>query len=301
VTHYEVLGVATHATPDEIRQAYRRRARDHHPDTNPADADAAGERFRRVALAYQVLSDPGRRALYDASLRRRVGPDEPRPGGSAPPPPPPPAAAADRAATRAGRYWPRPQWPPGSGPWVPEVTDRIVQVIFMLPLLVVPGVGFLARVVLVVVAWFVAGYLLRRHTAATPRAWPWWRSPGWTAGGRLLRVGAVAAGVVVAGIVLRPVADRAHEAVDAQGEVEDAVTAQADAQAQAQVQPAPPAPVPDSGIDAAIDRRDEAVDDLIATWWRVPLAVAIVAAAWLGSARLPGVFRFKDRRARAGP
>jgi DnaJ domain len=290
VTHYEVLGVAMHATADEIRQAYRRRARDHHPDTNPADPDAAGERFRQVALAYQVLSNPGRRARYDASIGRRVAEDAPRPGG-----PPPPAAAAAGTAPDGGR-WPRRAWPPGSGPSVPEVTDRIVQVIFMLPLLVVPGVDVLGRVVVVVVGWFAAGYLLRRHAAATPRNWPWWRSPGWTGGGRLLRVAAVAAGVVVAGIVLRPVADRAHEAVDAQGAVEDAVTAQVRGEGQAQLRP--PAPAADGGIEAAIDRRDEAVDDLIATWWRVPLAVAIVAVAWVGSARLPGVFGFKDRRAR---
>jgi hypothetical protein len=53
-------------------------------------------------------------------------------------------------------------------------------------------------------------------------------------------------------------------------------------------------------IGATIDRRDEAVDDLTATLWRGPVAVAIVAAAWVGSARLPGRFGFKDRRARRG-
>jgi DnaJ domain len=305
VTHYEVLGVAVHATADEIRQAYRRRARDHHPDTNPADA-AAGERFRQVALAYQVLSDPGRRARYDASLGR--GTSAGRPAGTRPTPPggtaPRPAAPADTAP--AG---PRPRWLHGPDAGAPEVTDRIVQAVFVVPLLVVPGIGFLARVVLVVAGWFAAGHLLWRHATAKPRAWPWWRSPGWTGGGRLLRVGAVAAGVVVAGIVLRPVADRAQEAADAQGTVEDAVTTQAQTDAQAQpptgTQPSPPVtgaqpgpPGTASAIEAATDRRDEAVDDLVATWWRVPVAVAIVAAAWVGSARLPGRFGFEDRRAR---
>jgi DnaJ domain len=289
VTHYEVLGVPMHATADEIRQAYRRRARDHHPDTNPADPDAAGERFRQAALAYQVLSDPGRRADYDASLRRRVADDTPPPGG--------PAPTTAAGTSRDGRRWPRAQWPTGSGPWVPEVTDRIVQVIFMLPLLVVPGLDFLGRVVLVVVGWFAAGYLLGRHAAATPRDWPWWRSPGWIGGGRLLRVAAVAAAVVVAGLVLRPVVDRGEEAIDAQRAVEDAVTAQARAAEQGQLPPV--APAAGGGIGAAIDRRNEAVDDLIATWGRVPVAVAIVAGAWVGSARLPGVFGFKDRRTRA--
>ena len=300
MTHYEVLGVAVHATPDEIRRAYRRCARDHHPDANPADAEAAGERFRQVALAYQVLSDPGRRAAYDASLARRAGAGEPQPRRATAP-----TAAAGTAPAAPRRR--RLQWPlePGTPP--PAVPDRIVQVIFVLPLLVVPGVGFPARVVVMVAGWFAVGYLLRRHAAATPRAWPWWRSPGWTRGGRLVRVGAVAAGVVVAGIVLRPVADRAREAVDAQGAVEDAVTAQVEAQAQPEPTPSttgneapPPAPVTAGDIGASIDRRDEAVDDLTATLWRGPVAAAIVAAAWVGSARLPGRFGFKDRRARRG-
>ncbi len=105
------------------------------------------------------------------------------------------------------------------------MADRVVQVLFVVPLLAVPGVGFLGRLVLLVAGWFVVGYLLRRHAAAVPREWPWWRSPGWTGGGRLLRVGAVGAGLVVAGLVLRPLADRAQDAVDAQSAVEDAVTA----------------------------------------------------------------------------
>jgi len=61
--HYEVLGVARTATADEIKRAYRQRARELHPDTNPDPTAEA--RFKEVALAYEVLSDPQRRHQYD--------------------------------------------------------------------------------------------------------------------------------------------------------------------------------------------------------------------------------------------
>jgi molecular chaperone DnaJ len=57
---YEVLGVARTASPEEIKKAYRRRAREHHPD-----AGGDEEQFKRVTHAHQVLSDPERRARYD--------------------------------------------------------------------------------------------------------------------------------------------------------------------------------------------------------------------------------------------
>jgi len=61
--HYDVLGVSRDATPEEIKKAYRRLARELHPDVNPGED--ASERFKLVTHAYDVLSDPDQRARYD--------------------------------------------------------------------------------------------------------------------------------------------------------------------------------------------------------------------------------------------
>jgi curved DNA-binding protein len=62
--YYEILGVARDVTPEAIKKAYRTLARKHHPDVNPGDK-AAEKKFKEVQQAYDVLSDPEKRALYD--------------------------------------------------------------------------------------------------------------------------------------------------------------------------------------------------------------------------------------------
>ena len=73
---YGVLGLSRGASQDDIRGAYRRMVREHHPDTNPGDPKAE-ERFKEIQQAYEVLSNPEKRRAYDqrfqASAARRSG------------------------------------------------------------------------------------------------------------------------------------------------------------------------------------------------------------------------------------
>jgi len=89
---YSALGVARTATPDEIKSAYRKLARKHHPDVNPGDKKAE-ERFKELSAAHDILGDPKRRALFDEfgmeGLREGFDPER--------------ARAAKRWASHGGR------------------------------------------------------------------------------------------------------------------------------------------------------------------------------------------------------
>src|SRR3954452_19701196 len=65
--HYKVLGVDRKASADEIKKAYRKLARQYHPDKNPGDAKAEA-RFKEISLAHDVLGDPEKRKEYDRAL-----------------------------------------------------------------------------------------------------------------------------------------------------------------------------------------------------------------------------------------
>lgn len=67
-SHYDELGVAPNASSEVIRDSYRRLAREFHPDRMRGSA-AGGDRMPDINEAYRVLSDPGRRAVYDAQHR----------------------------------------------------------------------------------------------------------------------------------------------------------------------------------------------------------------------------------------
>jgi hypothetical protein len=79
---YRVLGISRDATAADVTRAYRRQARASHPDTAPPGAGAVA-RFRAVSEAYQVLSDPVRRAGYDRARFRQAVPGRAGPGRAA--------------------------------------------------------------------------------------------------------------------------------------------------------------------------------------------------------------------------
>jgi curved DNA-binding protein len=78
--YYEILGVTKNATEDEIRKAFRKLARQHHPDV-AKDKKAAEEKFKEINEAYEVLGDPEKRKKYDT-----LGSDWERGGGFQTPP-----------------------------------------------------------------------------------------------------------------------------------------------------------------------------------------------------------------------
>ncbi len=72
VDYYKVLGIQRSATAAEVKSAYRRLARQRHPDLNGGSEKAARE-FALIAMAYRTLSDPQERSYYDSQYRKRAG------------------------------------------------------------------------------------------------------------------------------------------------------------------------------------------------------------------------------------
>jgi curved DNA-binding protein len=70
--YYRILGVSESASEDEIKKAYRRLAKKHHPDANPSNRKGSEEKFKEISEAYDVLSDPQKRRQYD-EIRRYGG------------------------------------------------------------------------------------------------------------------------------------------------------------------------------------------------------------------------------------
>ncbi len=63
--YYELLGINKNATSEEIKRAYRKKAKQHHPDMNPDNKKEAEEKFKEISEAYEVLMDPQKKQMYD--------------------------------------------------------------------------------------------------------------------------------------------------------------------------------------------------------------------------------------------
>jgi curved DNA-binding protein CbpA len=168
-THYDVLGVTPSATADELKRAYHRRAREHHPDVRPdVRPGAGGDPMVDVNAAWAVLGDPARRRAYDRALAAGLAGGGP---GAAP--------SADGAAREdlADRFEPEPE------PAPPRPSDVLVLVPVALLGLAVATFAFstmteapvllVTAVVLLALAgvWFAATPLLvlRRSVARRSR------------------------------------------------------------------------------------------------------------------------------------
>src|SRR5215510_11686837 len=62
---YKVLGVQRDASEEDVRKAYRKLAKELHPDLNPSNRTAAEERFKKVSAAYEIVGDATKRGQYD--------------------------------------------------------------------------------------------------------------------------------------------------------------------------------------------------------------------------------------------
>jgi hypothetical protein len=102
---YELLQVPSTATPQQLRQSFRRLSKRYHPDTTTLPVPVAERAFQRLKRAYSVLSDPQSRRLYDEQRSRRPSPAAPR--VAAPTPPPGPGRGAPVSLRRAlsGGEW----------------------------------------------------------------------------------------------------------------------------------------------------------------------------------------------------
>ncbi|NXF30939.1 DNJB8 protein, partial [Nyctibius bracteatus] len=78
--YYKVLGLQKSASQDDIKKSYHKLALKWHPDKNPGNTEEAEKKFKAVAEAYEVLSDPQKRSLYDRSVKKSRSPQ----GRSAP-------------------------------------------------------------------------------------------------------------------------------------------------------------------------------------------------------------------------
>lgn len=136
-THYETLGITPTSTTQEIRKAYLRRARALHPDRQQGktekEARRAEQAMQQVNVAWNVLSDPSKKAEYDSSLRPRSMPTAQRPAQHAP--------SAHREAGRQTASMPRyPSSSSGSGRSIDEDEgDGSVSVWASVPVLLVLG------------------------------------------------------------------------------------------------------------------------------------------------------------------
>lgn len=127
---YAELGVSPNATRQEMASAHRQLAKRHHPDVDPAPG--AAERMRRINDAWRILSNPARRARYDAARRPRAGTTAAHWA--------PRTAAAWQTRQTYGTVTPRTRRPPrpepvessfGDSPWVTFVAAGLMALLFL--------------------------------------------------------------------------------------------------------------------------------------------------------------------------